>query len=195
MFRSLHWRSLSRGYPEKKKMKSFFRYFLIVVGFFLLLFLLAGVVKPTIEYDNGIIVSATPEASFSAFKDTSLMKLWITGLTRFEYLEGSMDVPGSKWKLHLNQDGKLYEMTETLTVYEENRRFAFLLHNEVLESETDIRFTPSNQGTIITVHNKVTGNNLLFRSLFVLTGSYFRAESQKMYDNLKLLIDKSQVPA
>lgn len=178
-----------------KKMKSFFRYFLIVVGFFLLLFLLAGIVKPTIEYDNGIVVSASPEISFSTFKDTSLMKLWITGLTRFEYMEGTMDEPGSKWKLHLNQDGNLYEMTETLTIYEENKRFAFLLNNEVLVSEVDIRFTPSKQGTIISVHNKVTGNNLFFRSLFVLTGSYFRTESQKMYENLKLIIDKSQVPA
>jgi hypothetical protein len=65
----------------------------------------------------------------------------------------------------------------------------------VLNSDVDIRFTPSAQGTIITVNNKVTGKNILWRSLFVFTASYFKSESQKMYDNLKMLIDKSQVPA
>lgn len=176
-------------------MKTFLKYLLIGLAIFLLVFLSLGYFNPVISYQNNIAVEAIPEAAFKIFNDTSNMKQWIMGLSRIEFVEGEMNAVGSKWKLILDQEGAHYEMLETMTAYEPNRRFAFVLTNEMFTTEVDVRFTPSLQGTIITADNVVMGKNLFWHSFFVIMSSTFSNQSQQMYDNLKLIIDKNQVPA
>lgn len=148
-----------------------------------------------ISYQNSIIVNASPKESFNVFNDTLAMKQWISGLTRIEFVEGRMNEVGSKWKLILDQEGAHYEMLETMTAYERDKRFAFTLVNDVFITDVDIRFTPSRQGTIITADNTLKGKNILWHSLFVVLCSQLKTQSQEMYDNLKLIIDKRQIPA
>ena len=176
-------------------MKKFFKLFFIGLGVLFIVFLSFGFFKPVIAYRNSIVVDVSPEEAFQVFLDSSNMKLWITGLSRIDFVEGQMNSVGSKWKLILDQEGAHYEMLETMTAFEPNRRFAFLLVNEVLTTDVDIRFTPSQQGTIITADNIVKGKNLQWHSLFVVLSSSLKNQSQGMYDNLKLVIDKTRVPA
>lgn len=169
----------------------------LLIGFvvFLAIFLSIGLFKPVISYRNSIIVSATPKEAFDIFNDTIKMKQWINGLTRIEFVEGQMNSVGSKWKLILDQEGTHYEMLETMTAFEPNKRFAFILENEMFTTDVDIRFTPSHQGTIITADNLVKGKNILWHAFFVLLSPSLNNQSQGMYDNLKLIIDKMAVPA
>lgn len=173
--------------------KKAFKILFLAIGVLVLIFLSLGIFKPDVSYQNSITVNATPEEAFKIFTDTTIMKQWISGLTHIEYVEGEMNSAGSKWKLFIKQKDEHYQLLETMTAFEINRRFAFVLDHEMFQTAVDILFTPSPQGTIITVQNTIKGNSMLSRSLFVLTGFYFNTESQKMYDTLKQLIDKSAI--
>jgi len=176
-------------------MKKFFRYSLIVSGILFIVFISLGLIRPEVSYQNSIKVNSSAEEAFEIFMDTSIMEQWINGLKKIELTEGGMNRPGSKWKLYIEENGSTFVMNETLTAYEENRRFAFVLENEVMITDVDIRFTPSHQGTIITADNNVRGRNIFWRSLFFLSASYFRNSGQEVYDRLRDIIEKKQVPA
>ena len=163
--------------------------------FLLFVFLGAGILNSETGFQNSIITGAPTQEAFRLFTDTSVMKQWINGLVRVEFLEGEMNAPGTKWKLILKQDGNEFEITETMTVFEPGRRLACMFEQDLLEGGLDVRFTPSLQGTIITSATVLHGKNLWLRSLFFLGRSRLRKQSQEMYETLKLIMEQREVPA
>ncbi len=163
--------------------------------FLLLLFPGAGLLNSETGFQNSIITGIPAREAFRLFTDTSVMKQWINGLVRVEFPEGEMNAPGTKWKLIMKQDGKDFEITGSVTVFEPDRHLACKFERDILEGELDVRFTPSMQGTIITSATELHGKNLWCRSLLVLGRSRLRNRSQDMYETLKLIMEQRQVPA
>ena len=59
-----------------------------------------------------------------------------------------------------------------------------------MSNDIEIVFTSKGQRTLITAHNKVSGKNIFWKSLFVVSKSYFKNVQQKSYEKLKIVIEE-----
>lgn len=164
----------------------------IVIGIFALavLFFSLGLFIPTFSFDNVVEVNKPIEKTFAEFNDVSNMYKWIPGFQFIEPISGWPNEVGSKWKLVVKQEGKRMELIETMTACKENEVFAFNLSNEMMSNDIEIVFTSKGQRTLITAHNKVSGKNIFWKSLFVVSKSYFKNVQQKSYEKLKIVIEE-----
>jgi len=109
------------------------------------------------------------------------------GLESFKQIKGDTMARGAMYEIVIVQDERMVmheeikELTPLHVVYE--------LNNDVLKSNYSVDFTGNNQQTTIEMKYAVTGNNLLWKSLFVLSKSYFQKEGQKQLDLFKKMIE------
>ncbi|MAO45588.1 MAG: hypothetical protein CL823_00390 [Crocinitomicaceae bacterium] len=78
-------------------MKKALKYISIGVVIILLAYLSIGLLHPSIEYTNSVVIDATVEEVFDVFTDESLASEWMIGYKGYEILEGAPHAPGSKF--------------------------------------------------------------------------------------------------
>jgi uncharacterized protein YndB with AHSA1/START domain len=171
-------------------MSTAFKYTLAGIAAVLLSFFSVGLIHPEIEYESKIAIHASPEKSFQVFTDTSLMHQWLPGFKSFSKISGDPLTAGTKHLLVLEQEGKVYEITETITDVKPNQRYAFDAVNSVLKSSNLLIFEGDSSQTLLTVQTRARGNNLFLRSLFVFTKPLFQQQQDTIYHQLKLTIEK-----
>lgn len=114
------------------------------------------------------LVAASPERVFATWTDLHRFHEWIGGVTRVTDLEGSVDVPGSRYTVWF---GRMASPTEILAV-DRPRHIRTRFGNAILKGESDVRFVPEGQGTRInqefTTQGFIAG---VFGRLFAM-GSY-----------------------
>jgi uncharacterized membrane protein len=167
-----------------------FKYVAMVLVALLVIFFAIGLFNPEVKYSNKIVINASPAKSYSVFMDTTRMKEWMPGYSSFTLLEGKAMEKGSKWKLVLLQDGQEYEMNETITTLIPDVQYSFDLENAVLRNSIDMYFIAKAGQTELVSNNKVRGNNIMWRSLFILFKPKLHEQSQLMYEELKKTIEK-----
>lgn len=168
-----------------------FKYIALTLVGLLVIFFGIGLFNPDIVYTNKITIHATPEKTFRLFNDTSLLKEWMPGFNSITKISGEPGRRGSKAKLVLVQDGQTYEMTETILKNDPPDQFSFLLENAVLSNKIDMHFKKTPEGTELSVNNIVSGNNIMWKSMFFFFGSRLKQQSDEMYDDLKTMIETS----
>ena len=154
----------------------------------LVLFLSVGLFIPRFEYSAGVLVNAAPEKCWTIMNDTTKMKKWIPGFVSFTLVNGEYLQAGSTYEIVLNQD-KVYRMQETLKEVNPPQWAAFELHNEVMKSEYGFRLTVNASQTEIQAQYAVTGNNLIWRSILLLSKSYLQKNTQEQLNSLKAEIE------
>ncbi len=167
--------------------------FKYIALFFLLLiasFFAVGLLTPSLTYENSVVVDAPVEKAFALFMDTSKMKEWVPGFVSIKADSGALNNPGTILTLILLQDGQQYEMTETITTIKPNEQYAYQLDNTVLRNLVDVRFISKGNQTQITSNNFVTGNSIIWRSVFYFYKKGFYEQGQKTYDDLKKMIEQ-----
>ena len=161
-----------------------------VIAALILLFLSLGMFSPSIHYINSVLVSSTPEKCWAAIQDTSRMGQWMEGFESFKRIQGDSLTPGTVYELVLVQDKRMV-MTEKVMEVNKPSRIAFQLTNEVLQSDYRFEFTSEKDQTVITASYKITGNNLLWKSVFVLSRSYFEGQGNKQLEALKKVVESN----
>jgi hypothetical protein len=157
----------------------------IIIGF-----LLIGVIWPSIRYENKIEIDRTAQETFAQFNDSAKMKNWITGLKDLKMVNGNWNDLGSKYQIVVEQEETTYIMYETLTGIVPGKLYAFVLENDVLINEVEIRFAQKNPGTTeLVIKNKVRGKNIFWRSLFPFFKGLFKKSDLENYQNLKKMIE------
>ncbi len=169
------------------KLLKYVALFLVVVA---AAFLLVGVVAPTFTYESRVEVNAPLEKSWAVFNDVSLMGEWLIGFKSVETLSGQPGAVGSKYKMVFEEDGRLMEMTETITAFQPNEEFAFELDADPMIAKVDVRFSGDDQKTEIVALNHMDGKNLIWKSILRLSKSSMEKRGQLVYDNLKSLIER-----
>ena len=166
----------------------------IVIGIFALaiIFFSLGLFIPAFSFDNVVEVNRPVEKAFAEFNDVSNMYKWIPGFQFIEPISGWPNEVGSKWKLVVKEEEERIELIETITAYKKNEVFAFNLSNEMMSEDVEIVFTSKGKNTIITAHNKVNGKNIFWKSLFVVSKSYFKNAQQESYEKLKIVIEEKK---
>lgn len=164
-----------------------------ILALLLVAFFMVGVFVPTFTYESRISVNKPAAHAFAVFMDDKKRADWMTGFKSIEIISGNRGEVGSIYKLAIEESGELMEMEETITAFKENVLFASKLVNDVMFADVEITFVESHGQTIITASNLVEGRNLIWKSLLVLFKGNISNQSQEMYENLKQVIEATEL--
>ena len=155
-------------------------------------FLAIGLFSPTISYESTVLVNKPVAHSFAVFNNPFNMKKWMPGFKSVKMVSGIPNTIGSKNQLIFEEDGKEIIIVEEVTEYEQNKVYAFDLTSDFVNSKIKITFQDVGGKTRITATTEATGNNVIFRSMFVLMKSHLQDRDQEAYTNLKDVIETTE---
>jgi len=155
----------------------------------ILLFLSIGLVFPSYEYQSSIEVKASPEKCWEAYHDTKKMREWLDGFESLTLKNGELLANGSTYEIVITDDGHRMIMNEKIIEVNAPTKVTYELNNDVLKSEFSFSFEGTTS-TKITSKYKITGNNVLWKSILFLSKSYMTGEAQKQLAGLKKVIEK-----
>ncbi len=164
-----------------------------ILALLLVAFFMVGVFVPTFTYESRISVNKPAAHAFAVFIDENKTADWMTGFKSIEIISGNRGEVGSKYKLAIEENGELMEMEETITKFKENELFASKLINDVMFADVEITFVESHGQTTITASNLVEGRNWIWKSLLGLFKGNISNQSQEIYENLKQLIEATEL--
>ena len=166
------------------------RIILGILGLVLVIFLGAGLVSPSVNYEVETSVDLPVEKAFALFNDKDFLDDWFPELTKIEPIEEKPGIIGSSYKLHFNSEGQEIVMTETIQDWKENERIVFM-HDAGNMIKTD-DFTFIAEGGKTTMRNEVScrGSNYIHRCMFAFFKGMFRKYDQGYIDNFKTAAEK-----
>jgi uncharacterized protein YndB with AHSA1/START domain len=153
-----------------------------------LLFLSIGLLFPSYEYQSSIAVNASPEKCWAAYHDTTKMRQWLDGFKSLTLKNGEPLSSGSLYEIVITEDDHRMVMSEKIIEVNAPTKVSYELNNDVLKSEFSFSFEGTSSTTITTKY-KITGNNVLWKSILLLSKSYMTGEAQKQLNGLKKVIE------
>jgi len=161
----------------------------IVLAAIIILSLSVGIIVPSYDYKVTVQVNATPEKCWKVFHNTKLMSKWMQGFESLTLIKGDSLTIGSQYEIVIFGHDKRMVMNETITEINAPTKISYELINDVLKSEMTFSFD-GNSATTISSHCKVTGNNILWRSILFFSKSYMTKASQSQLTALKKVIEE-----
>lgn len=152
------------------------------------LFFSLGAFMPQYEYENTVIVNAQREKCWKIYHSPSLMGQWMPGFESLTLKKGDSLAVGSEYEIVI-VDGEMMEMRERITAVKPFHSVSYELSNDVLTS--DYTFVFEGEGTtLIRAHYKVTGNNIVWKSILFLFKGAISSSSQEQLNLLKKVIEQ-----
>lgn len=165
-------------------------YVLGFIAFSIFGFFMVGVVMPTTDYENTIVINRSLDKTWKVFSNDTLIYDWMQGLKKIENIKGTKMQAGSEFKMYLTESGQDYIITEKVREVKENSLYAFSIENEVLKNNVDMQFKEiAPYTTEIKSFNQVHAKNWFLRSMFFFLKSDFKEQEMKTLNNLKNLIE------
>lgn len=161
----------------------------IVLLIIAIVFFSLGIFIPFYEYQSSIEVNAPPEKCWKVFHNTSLMDQWLPGFESLTLKAGDTLAIGSSYEIVVNDHHKRMIMLEKITGVIAPSSISYELNNDVLKSEYSYSFEGSSS-TKISGHFKITGNNIVWKSILILSKSYMTSSSQNQLSLLKKVIEQ-----
>jgi uncharacterized protein YndB with AHSA1/START domain len=171
-------------------MKALKIFFGIIVAL-ALAFVFVGMMIPVIAFKTSVVVQRPVETTFSVFTDMDLIGEWLEGFESVELIEGEPYEVGSQFRFRLNDDGMEIEFTETLTAFEENEVYAFMIDADVFQNEVSFTFTGNGDETTIKASNSITGSVWYMRSILPFMKSEFMRQQKESLNLLGKVAEKA----
>ena len=162
----------------------------IIIGSLLLIFLLAGLVKPEVSYETEVSINKPIGEVFTKYNDISLIQNWIPQITNVKTIKESPTKIGTQYKMTLENNGQVIEMLETTTHYEENKLVGVHFNAGNMLKDNVFSFQSLGGNTKITGKHTCSGSNYLHKCMFAFFGSMFKNIDQSYADNFKKWIEE-----
>ena len=162
---------------------------LVTLAGIVLLFLSLGLLFPSYEYQSSIVVNASPEKCWIIYHDTKRMSEWLDGFESLTLKSGEQLALGSTYEIVVTDDGHRMVMNQKIIEVSAPTKVSYELNNDVLKSEFSFSFEGTSP-TTITSKYKITGNNILWKSILLLSKSYMASSADQQLQGLKKVIEK-----
>jgi len=156
-----------------------------------LIFLATGLVVKETTYEVSTTINKPVEEVFTAFNDHTKIKEWIPTVKSFDAIEEKEGKVGSTYKMIVDENGKDFEMKETITAFEVNKKVGLEFDVKGMLKTDAIIFTSDGDKTTITNRSICKGTNYLLKCTFPYFKSVFKSTDQKYLDNFKKHIEKT----
>ncbi len=161
----------------------------IILLALILIFLSIGLFLPSFDYAVSIEVKASPEKCWLTFHDTTRMSQWLPGFESLVLKSGEPLKAGSQYEIIVIDHNEKIVMSEIITKVNAPTSISYELNNDVLKSEYTFSFTGDSITTTIDSHYKVTGNNVMWKSILFLSKSYLESNGQEQLAGLKKVVE------
>ena len=164
-------------------------FFYILLGLFLV-FLLVGIVKPTISYESEVTIGADIHKSWSVFTDSSRIAEWVPGVQSITAIEKSPD-GADRFEIVVVDNGTTYRMIETVVERIEQEKYVFDIESDVLIQRVEFDFSPNGEETLVRASESLEGKGLLMKPIFVFMQGMLHDVQEETLNNLKLTVESS----
>ena len=168
------------------------KYVLGFIAILVIAFFAMGIFIPEINYSTEVEVNKPLKEAWAVFQDDSKTADWVEGMKSIELIEGTEGEVGAKYKLVIEQDEEVMEMTETITALKAEKMLGLAFDSDVMNSDVAMHFTAKDENTtLIKADSDVRGKGIFWKSLLALSKSSMASHDAKMYGNLKTLIEEN----
>ena len=171
----------------------YLKYAAIILSLLVGLFLLLGIVKPTIEYDCQIIVDKSLQECWDVTQDPNKMTEWMTGFKSFEHVSGEPGQVGSVSHVIFDTNGSEVVIKETITQIIPNHSIEMSFENEMMEMDYVMKMEGDDHQTKISTNTLVKGGDAISRSFIALAPGSFKSQEQTNLEMLKKTIEHNLI--
>ena len=172
-----------------KKLMKILKVIGILSAALLVIFFLIGLLKPTFEYGNSIVISAPIQTVWSVY--TTRKKDWIEGFQSQRLVTGNALTNNAEYETVIGS-GEEMVMRETITNITPGEKIKWALDNDVLISNYAYEFKGDSTQTEVITHYKVEGKNAFMKSILFLSKSYMRNSDAEMLAAIKEIAENKK---
>jgi carbon monoxide dehydrogenase subunit G len=169
----------------------YLKYAAIILSLLVVLFLLLGVIKPTIEYDCEITVDKPLQECWDVTQDPAKMTEWMSGFKRFEHVSGEPGQVGAVSNVIFESNGSEVVIKETIIQIIPNHSIEMSFENDMMQMEYVMRMKANGESTEIETYTLVEGNDMITKSFIALDPGAFRSQEDTNLDMLKKTIEEN----
>lgn len=159
------------------------------------LLLILALAFPKVEIESAYVIYAPVDISWNFFQDKSKTHLWMTNYTRLQVIEETPNKVGSKYILYFKVDENDMMMNQTITNYEINKNYGFVVENAGANSYNNINFIKNeNNSTTIKQKTLIKPTSFYFRPFLPIMKIAMKKQTKKNYNALKKLIESEYKP-
>lgn len=166
-------------------------YLLGIILLLLLLFFAKGLLTPSINYENEVVVDKSAKEAWAVMSDQSNMPKWISGFIKSELKSGTANTVGAVSDVYIEEAGEEMVMEETITAINEYEHMAMSFTMDFMDMDYEIYFKEDKGKTKITSKSSTEGNSLVAKSIISFMPSAMKEQEDKNLANLKKLINEN----
>jgi len=157
----------------------------VIVVLFVAFFCI-GAAVPSVEYTTTVEINKPRDVTWRVLRER---KDWIYGFKNIEQISGAPDQVGSRARITVVRDGSEFTFDSELKQVRPPEMAETELKNDMLVHDAVVNLSENDGKTTIVSNEKITGTNLLYRSLFAIFKSRITATSTKNFDGLKQVVE------
>jgi len=167
----------------------YLKYTAIILSLLVFMFLILGMIKPTIEYDSHITVDKSVEESWNVIQDPNKMSEWMTGFKSFEHISGEPGQVGSVSHVIFDTNGSEVIIKETITKIIPNHSIAMTFQNDMMEMDYELEMKGDGNQTEIRTSTLVEGNGMITKSFIAISPGSLKKQEDTNLSMLKKAIE------
>lgn len=172
------------------------RYILFFIAGLIILFIVIGLIKPTVKYGHEITVEKSLKESWAVSQDASNYDQWLDGFKSMDLISGTHGEVGSTYKVVVNPgEGQTdFEMTETIVSIKEFDHVTLHFDSDVMNFDQTLLFSEVDGKTSVKTQSTVKGKGIMMRSMFAIMemfGGSFQAQEENNMEALKKVINEN----
>lgn len=167
------------------------KYILGIVAILILVYILLGVFKPEVAYEDEILVDKPVTESWAVIQDEEKLSEWLPGFQKMEHISGTPGTVGAVADVYFDTNGQKMTIRETITGLVPNESISMSYTSDFMTMDYDMAMSSDNGKTKIQSSTKVRGNGLFSRSMVVLMAGSFRSQEESNLTNLKKTIEQN----
>lgn len=169
----------------------FLKYLLALVFLLMTVFFIKGLLTPSINYENQIIVEKPANEAWAVMSDETNLPKWIKGFKRSELVSGEANTVGAVSKIYVEDNGKEMIMEETIKKVIPNKQLSMGFTMDFMNMDYDLMMNENDGKTTITTKSITKGNGLVAKSIVSFMKGTMKSQEDNNLESLKKLIEEN----
>lgn len=142
-----------------------------------------------VVYDTQIEIARPVKEVYAVISNPEKATEWITGLKKIEAISGTPGQVGAESKYTFEERGKEVVFYEKMLEVQPESHFSFHLTSDAVDMESKTVLKSNGDRTIVQMHNKVNGNNLMTKLALPLMKGVMKKRQMQDLQQLKHLVE------
>ncbi len=170
----------------------YLKYFVGIVVLLLFLFIIKGVLQPTISYSSEIIADKPIQEAWAVMNDESKLSQWLKGITDIKHVSGEKGAVGAVTIYTFNDNGQESTIIETIKSIHPNEHIAMDFEMKgVMNMDYKVDFIDKGGKTILKSSTTTKGDGMFMRSMVSFMKGSMQTQEDENMNNLKKIIEEN----